>query len=412
LKILYISQQFAPEMGAPSVRVRELATHWVAMGHRVTVLTAFPNHPTGRIFPGYRRRYFTLVASENQNGVRIVRTWLIPRPNRGTLSRLISFSTFTMSAGVTSLLMGKYDVVIGTSPPPFTPLAAWGRSRLFRSKFVLEVRDLWPESVVGSGHGTSQSLSVRGLDRIVRFLYNRADHIVATTNGISEHIVASRGISPQKVSVVPAAVDPDGFAPTDQGDTDGLLSDLEGKFIVAYVGTLGIAHGLDLVIDAARIAHERDPNVVFILVGDGAERDYLSDRVRRAPAAVRILPPQPFSRVPEILQAADVCLAVLQDDPVFRTAVPTKIYEYMAAGRPIVSNVPGDARELIETANAGVSVPPGDAESLAGAVLALKANPQRRSDLGVNGMRYVDEHGSWQARAQEYANVLERVIRD
>ena len=411
LRILYVSQRFAPEMGAPSVRVFQLASHWARMGHDVTVLTAFPNHPTGRLRPGYRSRYWRFQTRERIDGVRVVRTWHVLRPNSGKLDRLVAFASFTASAAAASMTMRPFDIVIGTTPQILAPVAAWWRTRLPRRPFVLEVRDLWPESVVASGLGGEESPSVRAMHRLARFLYRRADHIVAVTAGIRDYLVERRSVQADRIDVVPAAVDVAAFRP--MPPPPGLRERLgtEGRFVVAYVGTLGAAHGLDLVLEAATILKQRDPEVLFLMVGEGAERRRFAARVRDlALPNVRIVPPQPLDAIPGILASSDVGLALLKDDPLFRTVVPTKFYEYMAAGRAIICTVPGEAGTLIEAAGAGVAVPPEDPSALVDAVLSLKTDTARRRAMGTRGRSYVEQHASWGQRARAYEGILRSTV--
>ena len=411
MRILYVSQRFAPEMGAPSVRVFQLARHWASTGHDVTVLTAFPNHPTGRLRPGYRSRYWRFQTRERMDGVRVVRTWHILRPNRGKLDRLMAFASFAVSASAASMTMRPFDVVIGTSPQILAPLAAWWRTRLPRRPFVLEIRDLWPESVVATGLGGETSAFVGAMDRLARFLYRRADHVVAVTAGIRDYLIEQRSVPADRIDVVPAAVDAAAFRPMSPPPELREQFGTEGRFVVAYVGTLGAAHGLRLVIDAAAILKDRDPEVCFLMVGEGAERRRFAARVRElALPNIRIVPPQPLGAIPGVLASSDVCLALLRDDPLFRTVVPTKLYEYMAAGRATICTVPGEAGALLETAGAGVTVPPGNPAALVDAVLSLKSDAARRRGMGARGRDYVDQHASWGQRASAYEGILRSVV--
>ncbi len=400
-------------MGAPSVRVLELARRWARRGHDVTVLTAFPNHPAGRVFPGYRGRFWRLTASERIDGVRVIRTSHVPRPNRGTADRLLAFSTFAASASMRSAFLRPFDVVIGTSPQILAPAAAWWRTRLPRRAFVLEVRDLWPESVVAAGLGQTGSAGVRALGAFARLMYRSADRVVAVTQSIKDRIVEGYGVPVGRVDVVPAAVDLEMFrpGPPPVGARAGL--GVNGKFVAAYVGTMGSAHGLEIVIEAAQQLRDKAAGFTFLLVGDGAERARLQGLVARSPGLdVRLLPTRPIEAIPDTLAASDACLVLLKDDPLFRTVVPTKMLEYMAAGKPVVCNVEGEASNLLDRAGGGICVRPGDPVALAAALARLQSDPGLCARLGASGRRYVEQHSGWDARAVGYEEVLSRVLSD
>ena len=391
------------------MRIRNLSRAWARMGHRVTVLTAFPNHPAGRLYPGWRRRFLKLVDVSDDAGVRVVRVAHVPRPNRGAMNRLAAFSSFTASAALASVAMRGFDVVIGTVPQPLQPLAAWLRSRTSRAKFVLEMRDLWPEGLAATGQAGRESIAYSGLHRVASFLYSRADHVVAVTDAIKAHIVADWDVPDNRVDVVRAAVDAAAFKAAGDTVEHKRRWDLEGKFTISYVGTLGNAHGLEVVLDAAAILGKSRPDIQFLFVGDGAEGAELRAAAQNR-ANVRFIGARPRSDLPSIYAASDICIGVLRDDPLFTTVVPTKLYEYMAAGKPIICNVPGEAAALLQTARAGISIAPGDAAALAGAVTQLADDSALMESMARNGFTWVRENADWDKRAAQYESVLESVV--
>lgn len=409
MRILYISHLYDPEMGAQSVRVQNLSRTWVSMGHEVTVLTAFPNHPAGKIFPGWRHRFMKFVDVSADEGVKIVRVAHAPRPNRGTLNRLVGFSSFTLSAALASTALPRSDIVIGTVPQPLQPLAAWLGSRIRRSKFVLEVRDLWPEGLVATGQAGNESLPYRGLKRVASHLYDSADHVVAVTDSIRDHIVANWRVPDNKVDVVRAAVNASAFDASLNPEQEKQRWGQQGKFTVSYIGTLGNAHDLGLVLDAAALLSHTHPNVEFLFAGDGAEGPALRARAGGM-GNVRFIGARPRTELPSIFSASDVCLAILRPDPLFTTVAPTKLYEYMAAGKPIISNVPGEASTLLEQADAGVSISPGDPSALVSAITRLVDDPARRTALGQNGATWVRANAIWAERAREYDSIFQRCV--
>jgi colanic acid biosynthesis glycosyl transferase WcaI len=397
-------------MGAQSMRVQSLSRAWVAMGHEVTVLTAFPNHPAGKLYPGWRRRFMKLVDVSDDKGVRVVRVAHVPRANRGAANRLVSFSSFTISAALAALAMPRFDVVIGTVPQPLQPLAAWSASRIRRSKFILEIRDLWPEGLVATGQAGRGSIAYAGLNRVASHLYGSADHVVAVTDAIRDHIVDDWDVPAERVDVVRAAVDASAFEPVGDVVKHKQRWSQDGKFTVSYVGTLGNAHDLAMVLDAAALLQDTRPDIEFLFTGDGAEGPELRIKARGM-KNVRFLGARPRGDLSSIFAASDVCLAVLRPDPLFTTVVPTKLYEYMAAGKPIINNVPGEAAALIEAAATGSTIAPGDPKGLATAVLRLADNPELRETMARNGPGWVRSHADWNNRTEQYASILERVSR-
>ena len=410
MRILYLTQYFAPEMGAPSVRVHQLARHWAERGHEVTVLTGFPNHPTGRVHPDYRRRIWRLLSTEQMDGVKVVRTWLLPRPNRRAWERMLTAASFMASACITGPVLPRFDVAIATSPQLLVGVAGWWRRFIRGTPLVFEVRDLWPESIVGVGLSSEGSLFVRGLGRLARFLYRRADHVVAVNEAIRQHLERKEHVPAGKLDVILPGVDMTVFAPP--ADRSRLRDrwNVEGRFVVAYVGTHGLAHDLEVVLNAAVQLKQRAPDVLFMLVGEGADKHRLLRIAReRDLTNVRFEPQKPLAEIPGILAASDVCLAHLRPSPVFETAVPTKLLEYMACERPIISNVPGEAARLLTESGAGRNIPAGDADAHVDAILALRDDPGERDAMGHRGREYVEMHRTWPRLAEQYLEVLERV---
>jgi colanic acid biosynthesis glycosyl transferase WcaI len=411
LRILYFSHLYDPEPGAQPVRVRQLAQQWARRGHDVTILTGFPNHPEGRIFPAYRRRFWKFVDTSLDGDVRVVRTWLIPRANNSAVNRLIAFSTFTGSSALTSLGIGRADVVIGTVPQPLSPLAAWLKSRLGGAAFLLEIRDLWPEGLLATGQASTDSMSYRFLDHVAGFLNKRADHIVAVTDAIRDHLVEQRGVPDTRVDVVRAGVASEAFQSVVEPEESKRKWDAEGRFVVSYVGTHGNAHDLWSILRAAEKISTINPDVLFFFAGQGAEATQLRDHASSLGLTnVKFLGGIDRREIPSLLNASDICLATLRDSPIFRTVVPTKLYEYMAAGRPIICNVPGEATEMLERAGTGVYVPAADPDALVGAIKMLIADPERRFAMGRAGREAVRKDASWESRADDYLEILKRIV--
>ena len=402
MKILYISQYFPPEMGAPSARVYEMSREWVRLGHDVTVLTTFPNHPTGVIPPEYRGEW---TRSEVVNGIRVVRVPIYVAANKGVLRRALNYISFGASASLVGpFLTDRPDVVVATSPQFLAALAGWWLSVVKWRPFVFEVRDIWPRSIVEVGAMKAGSLPVRLLEMLERFLYRRADRIVAVTHSFVDDI-SSKGVMREKVSVVTNGVDLELFQPGDRAAARRALGLPEG-FLATYVGTHGMAHGLDTVLDAARRVQDR--GIRILLVGEGAEKAALKSRAAAEGISnVDFWDQQPRDRVAEIIAATDVCLVVLRDKPLFRTVIPSKIFEFMGAARPMLTTVDGESRRIVEDAGAGVFCPPERPEELAEALVQMAADPDRLVEMGRSGRRHVEAHYSRPALAKQYLSILE-----
>jgi putative colanic acid biosynthesis glycosyltransferase WcaI len=406
MKILYVSQYFPPEMGAPSARVHELAREWVRLGHDVTVLTGFPNHPVGKIFPGYEGEW---VRRETVDGIKVIRIPIYAAANKGFFRRVLNYTSFWLSASTFGLFLTKRpDVLIATSPQFLTAVAGLLIARLKRVPFVFEVRDLWPRSIVEVGAMKKGSLVIRILERIERFLYKSADYIVPVTDSFVREIGA-HGVPPGRMSVITNGVDLDLFKPRPRDEARAALG-LPPGFLVTYVGTHGMAHGLDLVLDIAK--RVGSDGIRFLLVGEGAEKAKLKERA----AAERLdnvtfWDQQPRDRVAQIYAASDLCLVLLRDLPLFTSVIPSKIFEFMGAGRAILTTVNGESRGIVERAGAGSFSPPGNAGALIQAIETMRREPDRLAVMGQKGRAYVEEHYSRPALAARYLDILGRVAR-
>ncbi len=411
MKILYVSQYFPPEMGAPAARAAELARYWVEDGHEVTVLTGFPNHPTGIVSAEYRRRFRRLVMRENLRGVDVVRTWLFPFPNRKAYERMLNYSSFCASASTTGMFVSRPDVLIATSPQLLVGLCGWWLARIKRVPFVFEVRDLWPESLTAVGMGTSDSMLNRALGSVAGFLYKRSEHIVVVTPAFQEYLIRNWRVPPEKISVVENGVESDLFNP--QVTNSDLRRELgaEGKFVVGYLGTMGMAHGLETVVQAATELQRTAPNVLFLMVGEGSDKERVINLARsQGLTNMRFVGQQPREKVPEFISISDACLVLLKKAELFKTVIPTKMLEFMSCARPVILGVDGQARKIMDQAGAGVYVEPENAAALVQVITQLAANPLMRETLGRNGRRHIVKHFSRQQTAKAYIAVLEGIV--
>jgi glycosyltransferase involved in cell wall biosynthesis len=409
MRILFLSQYFPPEPGAPSARVAELTRAWAKGGHTVTVLTAMPNHPTGIVDEAYRHR---ALVRERVDGVDVVRTWIYPAANAGRVRRSLAYASYASSASA----WGQWhapnaDVVIATSPQLLCGCAGWATALVRRAPFIFEVRDLWPESIVAVGALPAGHPVVRALTVVEESLYRAARAIVVVTDSFRERLVA-RGQPPGKIHVIKNGVDLTRFSPMDRATELRSSLGWNDKFVVGYVGTHGMAHGLDAVLDVAKTFTERD-NVRFLFVGEGAERARLEARARDERIDnVRFLGILPRDRMNEVYATLDVALVSLCKSELFTTVIPSKIFEIAAAARPIVLSVDGEARRIVEASGGGAFAPPEDVPAMREAILRLAGSPDLRRRMGESARSYVVREFDRTVQADRYLEVLERIVAD
>ena len=413
MKILYISQYFSPEMGAPAARAAELSRHWAAAGHDVSVLTGFPNHPTGVVPPQYRRKFRRLVAREQADGVNVVRTWLLPFPNRKAHERMLNYSSFCASAAITGLFLARPDVVIATSPQLLVGLSGWWLARWKRVPYVFEVRDLWPESLAAVGMGEADSLLHRSLAKIAGFLYRHADRIVVVTPAFEDYLVEHWRVPREKILVIENGVETQLFSPEPSSGKAALRKELasEGKFIVSYIGTMGMAHGLETIITAASQLRDTNPEIVFLMLGEGAGKERIAALAReRGLNNLRFVDQQPREEIPAYICASDVCLVLLKKTDLFKTVIPTKMLEFMSCARPVILGVDGQARAILEEARGGLVIEPENSDALVDAIRYLATNREAARALGKNGREYVVRKFSRPQTAERYIRALEHLL--
>lgn len=391
MNILFLTHYYPPESNAPAARTHEHCVRWARAGHDVTVVTCSPNCPTGVVYDGYENRLRPQV--EVRDGVRIVRVWTYVAPNAGTVRRIANYLSYMVSAILASLRTPRPDVVIATSPQFFCGWAGVWASRLRRAPFVLEIRDIWPESIGTVGAIRNRTV-LRMLEWLEKRMYLAADHIVTVGDGYRERVLERADVG-ERTSVVTNGVDLRQFVP--QGPDREFLKqhNLEGRFVCSYVGTIGMAHGLEVVIDAAQLlkSQGRD-DVRFCLVGDGSQRAALEERARVGGVSEMIVfaGRQPKQRMPGILASSDVCLVHLRGCELFGTVIPSKIFETMAMQRPMIMGVRGEARDIVAAAGAGLNMQPDSATELADRVTRLADDRPLLHELGQSARSYVERH--------------------
>ncbi|HSR67774.1 MAG TPA: glycosyltransferase family 4 protein [Acidobacteriota bacterium] len=403
MRILYVSQYFPPEMGAPAARVFELAREWRKAGAQVTVLTGFAHHPLGVKAPEDRWR---MTRRERVEEIDVVRSYIYAAPNRGVGRRMLSYFSFLMSAVPLGLARcRKPDVVIATSPQLLCACAGYTLARLWRRPFVFEVRDLWPESILAV-KAMSDNTIVRSLKRLAHHLYRHCDCIVTVGEGYQKEIHRRYGINLDKMRLVPNGIDPELFHP---GPKDNEIRRKFGwgdRFVLLYLGTLGMAHGLHCVLEAAAYLQD-DPDKLFVLVGEGAEKEDLKRMADRMKLSnVQFIDQQPKALVPRFYAACDVGLVTLRDTPLFQNVLPSKIFEYLAMERPLLLSVGGQARQLVESSGGGLYVQPDDPIALARAIRKLESRQAELERMGRRGRDFVLAHYNRRDQARGYLELL------
>ena len=403
MNILFLSHYFPPEVNAPASRTFEHCREWVRAGHAVTVVTCVPNHPHGRIFAGYRNR---LYQSEVRDGIRVVRLLTYATANEGTLRRTANYVIYMLMAMAAARFLPRPDIVISTSPQFFNGLAGFFVGRMRRCPWVLEIRDLWPESILAVG-AIGNARVIAALEWLEAFAYRRADAIVSVTESFVAHIEAKGGRG--KASVIRNGVDLGLFQQRAYNDEMAAALGLRGRFVAAYVGTHGMAHGLGAVLAAARKLHDRS-DITFLLVGDGAEKqELLARREAMGLTNVVMLDQLPKERMPDLWSTCAVSLVLLRKADLFDQVIPSKIFESMAMGKPIILGVRGESLQIIEEAGAGIGIEPENADELADAVRRLADDRELYARLAAAGPGYVAAKFDQRDLAHRFLSLLMRV---
>jgi len=367
MRILFIADNFPPEVNAPATRTFEHCREWIKFGADITVITCAPNFPQGKIYSGYRNNVYS---HEKIDGIKVIRVWTYITRNEGFLKRTLDYLSF----GATSFIAGlffKADIIIATSPQFFTTWAAFGLSKLKRVPWVFELRDLWPESIRSVGAMSGNKI-FDFLERIELFLYRNANMVIALTDAFKRNLI-SRRIEEKKIRVVTNGSNIDLFKPQRKDpDLLGQLG-LNGKFVVGYIGTHGMAHGLEFIVDS--ISDIIDEEIYFLFIGDGAKKKDVVERAERLGLKrVTFLSPVAKEEVPRYLSVVDVMLVPLKKSETFKTVIPSKIFEAAAMQKPILLGVEGQAQEIVEKYNAGLCFEPENRKDFLDKITRLKSD--------------------------------------
>ena len=403
MHILLIHQAFTALDEAGGTRHHELARYLAAHGHRVTVIASPVSYLTGKA------RYKHIAWVERQQDgelITILRTYTYPALHRSFVHRVFSFLSFMFSSFIIGLRVKKVDLVWGTSPPIFQGITAWALARFKRAPFLFEVRDLWPAFAIAVGV-LRQPLLIRLSEWLESFLYRQANMVMVNSPGFIEH-VGVRGA--RRVELVPNGTDTSMFNPEEDGEKFRHTHKLVGKFIALYAGAHGMSNDLGVILEAANLLRERK-DISFVLLGDGKEKPALEAKaIELNLETVRFIPPIPKIEMPSALAAADACIAILKPIEMYKTTYPNKVFDYMAAGRPVVLAIDGVIRQVIEQARGGIPVQPGDPVALADAVRTLADNPSMGREMGRQARTYVETQFNRARLADQLMTLLEELI--
>jgi glycosyltransferase involved in cell wall biosynthesis len=401
MHILLIHQIFVSLDQPGGTRHHEIARYLKKQGHEVTVIGSSVSYLTGVKEDSQSRK------QTDDLGVTIIRSYTLPTMNRSFIWRVFSFLSFMISSFFNGLFVRDVDLVWGTTPPIFQAPTAWLLARLKGVPFLLEVRDLWPAFAVAVGVLKNKTL-IRMSEWLERFLYCHADQVMVNSPGFIDHVKA-RGA--EHVALIPNGTDPEMFHPEAKGSSFREKHDLQDKFVLLYAGAHGLSNDLDVILEAAGQL-QREKEIQFVLLGSGKEKTRLEkEAAERGLDNVLFLPPVPKVEMSEALAAADACLAILKPIEMYKTTYPNKVFDYMAAGRPIVLAIDGVIREVVEEAQAGIFVPPGDPKSLAKTVREMASNPEKYRKMGLNGRQMIESQFSRERLAEEFTMLLEKMRR-
>lgn len=406
MRILFLSHYFPPEVNAPAVRTFEHCREWARAGHEVHVITCVHSHPRGVPFAGYRSSWHQ---RETVDGVFVHRVLTYLVPNHGVIRPTLNYLSFIPSAVWRGMRLGSFDVILATSPQFFCAVAGFLLGVLKRTPWVFELRDLWPHSIRAVG-ALSSSLAVNMLEKLELMMYRHASRVVCVARPFMLDL-ERRGIDPSKLTYVPNGVEPEACG---NGNRETLRTELKlghDEVLVSYIGTIGMAHGLGTVLDAAALLQESHPVVRLVIVGDGAKLLAIRERAgSESLDNVTFTGLVPRERAKDYLAATDVSLVLLKKSPMFELVLPSKMFEAMAAGKPIGLGVAGEARRVLEQSCGGIAVPPGEAAALPEAIALLAGDSTLRERIGEAGRAFVYLEFSRLQWAKRYVTVLEVLL--
>jgi glycosyltransferase involved in cell wall biosynthesis len=403
-KILFLSHYFPPEVNAPANRTYDHCKIW-AKEIDVTVITNFPNHPDGKIFKGYKNK---LIQKENVDGINVIRLWTFITPNEGFILRTLNYVIYMFESILyVTFSRIKFDVVIATTPQFFCGLAGKYISKIRKRPLILELRDIWPESIVAVGALTNKTI-INFLERLELDLYKYATKIISVTKSFKDNLV-KRGIPPKKIEVIYNGVSIDQFTNHTAIINQSLSEFLRDGFKIGYIGTIGMAHSIITLVKAAALL--KDTDVKFVVVGSGAERAKIEKEIETLKLNnIKIFPLQPKKDIPSIINSLDLFCVHLKKNKLFESVIPSKIFEGMIMRKPILMGVEGESRDIIEDAKCGISFEPENEVDLVSKIRSIYENKGLLNQLGGNGYTHVTKNFDREILAQKYLRIINEVI--
>lgn len=371
MRILFLTDNFPPEVNAPANRTYEHCKEWVKQGADITVITCFPNFPKGKVYPGFKNK---LYQKETMDGIKVIRVWTYITANEGFVKRILDYISFAIAAFFAGLFV-KTDLIVATSPQFFTAISGWFLHIFKRKKWVMEVRDLWPESIVAVG-AMKKNAFIRFFEKVEKHLYKSADRIVVVTDAFKVKII-ERGITGDKIFVHKNGANLEMYQPDSKPQDLVQKYQLQNKFVLAYIGTHGLAHGLDFILQSAQKLQNSHPQIFFLFMGDGANKQNLIDLSKKLQLNnVLFLDSVDKKQVLNYLNLMDVALVNLKKSDTFLTVIPSKIFEAAAVKKPILLGLMGETMQIINHYEAGLCFEPENEADFIEKTITLATNPE------------------------------------
>lgn len=406
MNILFLTDNFYPETNAPSKRTLEHCKEWISQGHNITIITGVPNFPKGKVFEGYKNKIYQ---SENINDLKVKRVWTFISSNEGFFLRILDYISFMISSLFCGVFTKRHDIIIATSPQFFTLISGYLISIIKRTPLVLEIRDLWPESIVAVGALSEKSLIVKVLKKISIFLYHKSDLIICVTKSFKKDLI-SIGVDQNKIKVIE-----NGFDLTKNLKPSLSIKEVEKKFkikkntfYVSFIGTVGMAHGLEIILNAAS---KVNTNVEFLIIGEGAKKTFLRNEVKKLKINnIKFIDNLDWQEIVDINQLINIHLVHLIKDDEFKKVIPSKIFESMALKKPIIMGVEGESRNIVNNAECAFIIEPENINDLADTINRVEKNNEILETMGKNGYKFLEKNFSRKILANKMMEYIDSKI--
>ena len=405
MKIVVICHYFPPEIGAPSARIYEMAKYWAELDNEVHIVTCFPNHPTGIIPDKYKGMKYYL---EMMNGIYVHRNYVYATPNKGFFKKTLGHISFMISSVLFSMKkIEKPDIIITSSPTFFSIFSGYWYSIRKKAPFVLEIRDLWPAAMIELGV-VKEGLITRALEKMELFFYRKCKRLIMVTKSFKDNVI-NRGIDGEKIHVITNGVDQELFYPREKSRSLIEKYSMNDKFVISYVGAHGISQNLSTILKVAKSLNNEE-DIQFLFIGEGAEKEKLKEIANNENITnVRFIDAQPKEMIPEFYCTSDICLIPLKKIELFRTFIPSKMFEIMACGIPIVASVEGESADILNDSKSAVVIEPDNPDEIKRAILKLKEDRSLHDQLAKRGPVYVEKNYSRRKFANEYLEIMKSI---